>query len=88
MKLSPSDASLVRVCVVLRERTSISPDESAVKRSLAVKGIYVTFDASPRTAAATASQTAASIPTILPASFGAEKPGTPPLTPQRRSPRD
>ena len=77
----------MRVCVVLRESTSISPDVNAVKRSLALKGTYVTFDESPKTAAATASQIDASIPTILPASFGAENPGTPPSTPHRSSPR-
>ena len=52
MKLKPSELSRATVQVVLRTRTSISPDCSAVKRSLAVVGTYLTLLASPRTAAA------------------------------------
>ena len=44
------------VQVVLRDSTSISPDCSAVKRSLAVSGVNLTLVASPKTAAATARQ--------------------------------
>ena len=55
-KLRPSELSRASVHVVLRLRTSISPDCSAVKRSLAVVGTKRTFFASPRTAAATARQ--------------------------------
>ena len=73
--------------MVLRDNTSISPADSAVKRSAAVNGTYLTALASPRTAAAIASHVDASIPTILPALFGAAKPATPPSTPQTNSPR-
>ena len=44
------------VQVVLRERKSISPDCSAVKRSLAVSGVYFTFVGSLKIATATALQ--------------------------------
>ncbi|MCY1426408.1 hypothetical protein D9M71_422270 [compost metagenome] len=54
------------VQVVLRDSTSISPDCSAVKRSLAVSGLYLTLLASPNTAAAMPRQTSTSIPLYCP----------------------
>ena len=47
MKFRPSEASRVSVQVVLRDRMSISPDCSAVKRCCAVSGTYLTLLASP-----------------------------------------
>ena len=44
------------VQVVLRDSMSISPDCSAVKRSLAVSGVNLTLVPSPKIAAATARQ--------------------------------
>ncbi|MCY1427576.1 hypothetical protein D9M71_434270 [compost metagenome] len=75
----PASRELVQV--VLRDSTSTSPDCSAVKRSLALSWLNLTFLASPNTAAATARQTSASIPTMLPLASGTEKPGKPSLTP-------
>ena len=66
---------------MLRESTSTSPDCSAVKRSLAESGVYLTALASPSTAAAMPRHTSTSIPVQLPASSGFEKPGRPWLTP-------
>ncbi|CSD01007.1 Uncharacterised protein [Vibrio cholerae] len=67
---------------MLRDRTSISPDCSAVKRSFAVSGTNLTLVLSPRTAAAIAWQYSTSIPSHSPFAFGLEKPGKPVLTPQ------
>ena len=43
MKCRPSEASRVSVQVVLRDRMSISPDCSAVKRCCAVSGTHLTL---------------------------------------------
>src|SRR5580704_16486192 len=86
-KSSPSDVSRERLQVVLRESTSISPDCSAVKRSLAVSGTNLTLVGSLKIAAATARQTSTSSPVQLPLSSGDEKPGRPWLTPQDNMPR-
>src|SRR4051812_41645225 len=75
------------VQVVLRESTSTSPDCSAVKRSLADSGTYLTLVESLKMAAATARQISTSIPVQLPLSSGEEKPGRPWLTPQESVPR-
>src|SRR3954465_11841149 len=75
------------VQVVLRDSTSTSPDCSAVKRSLAESGTYLTLVGSLKIAAAIARQTSTSSPVQLPLSSGVEKPGRPPLTPQDRMPR-
>ena len=48
--------SRVKVSVLSRISTSISPDCSTVKRTLAVVGTNLTFSASPSTAAAIARQ--------------------------------
>ena len=56
----PTSREMVQV--ELRDSTSISPDCSAVKRSLAVSGVNFTFFASPKSAAATARQKSASMP--------------------------
>src|SRR5471030_1321557 len=82
----PMPASRELVMVVLRERMSISPDCNAVKRSLAFNWLNLTLVASPKTAAATARQTSASIPRILPLASGTEKPGRPSLTPHCTKP--
>ena len=55
-KSRPILASRLKVQVVLRARTSISPDCSAVKRSVVVTGTNLTFSGSLNTAAATARQ--------------------------------
>ena len=78
--------SRTSVQVVVRERTSTSPDCSAVKRSLADVGVYLTFSASPKMAAATARQMSTSSPVQLPLVSGLEKPGLPWLTPHWRNP--
>ena len=54
-------ASLDNVQVVLRARTSISPDVKAVNLSAALNGVYLTLSASPNTAAATALAAAAAL---------------------------
>src|SRR5438270_9188497 len=87
LKLAPSEVSRDSVQVVLRESTSISPDCSAVKRSLADSGTNLTLVGSSKIAAATARQTSTSIPVQLPLSSGEENPGRPWLTPQDNSPR-
>ena len=51
---NPSDASRVSVKVVLRDKTSTSPDCSAVNRTCEFRGTYFTFSLSPNTAAAKA----------------------------------
>src|SRR6478736_18988 len=87
VKLAPSEVSRERVQVVLRESTSISPDCSAVKRSLADNGTYLTLLGSLKTAAAIARQTSTSSPVQLPLSSGSEKPASPWVTPQDSRPR-
>ena len=59
-------ASLDRVQVVFLDKTSISPDVSAVNLSLALNGVNLTLFASPSTAAATALQTSTSTPVQFP----------------------
>src|ERR1700712_585871 len=86
-KFTPSDVSRDSVQGVLRDSTSISPDCSAVKRSLADSGTNLTLVASLKMAAATARQEPASGPAQLPLSSGDEKPGRPWLTPQDNMPR-
>src|SRR4051795_5161817 len=86
-KLTPSEVSRDSVQVVLRDSTSISPDCSAVKRSLADSGTNFTLAASLKIAAAIARQISTSRPAQLPLSSGAEKPGKPWLTPQDSWPR-
>ena len=87
MKLAPSEVSRDSVQVVLRESTSISPDCSAVKRSLADSGTNLTLVGSLKIAAAIARQISTSSPVQLPLSSGDEKPGRPWLTPQDSMPR-
>ena len=70
------------VQVVLRDRTSISPDWSAVKRFLASSATNFTFLASPSTAAAMARHTSTSSPVHWPLSSGMPKPARPVLAPQ------
>ena len=65
---------------------SISPDDRAVKRCLADRGEYLTAEASPNTAAATARHISTSNPVQLPLSSGFEKPGRPWLTPHWMKP--
>src|SRR6187402_3432603 len=86
-KLTPSEVSRESVQVVLRESTSISPDCSAVKRSLADNGTNLILLGSLKTAAAIARQMSTSSPVQLPLSSGEEKPGRPWLTPQDNRPR-
>ena len=73
--------------VLLRTSTSISPDCSAVKRSLADSGTNLILVASLKMAAAIARQMSTSRPVQLPLSSGVEKPGRPWLTPQDSMPR-
>ena len=87
MKSRPSDASRVSVQVVLRDRMSISPDCSAVKRCDALSGTHLIFLSSPRMAAAIALQMSTSSPVQLPWLSAAEKPGRLGLTPQTSWPR-
>ncbi len=75
------------VQVELRDSTSISPDCSAVKRSLAESGENFTLVASLKIAAAIARQRSTSRPVQLPRSSGLEKPGKPWPTPQTSTPR-
>src|ERR1700761_854762 len=86
-KSAPSEVSRDNVQVVLRDSTSISPDCSAVKRSLADRGTNLILLGSLKIAAAIARQTSTSIPVQLPLSSGVEKPGRPWLTPQASMPR-
>ena len=65
------------VQVELRDTRSTSFDCSAVKRSAAESGEYLTLVASPKTAAATARQRSMSSPDHLPASSTTAKPGRP-----------
>src|SRR5262249_23052320 len=83
----PMALSRLIVQVVVRERTSTSPDCSAVKRSLAVSGLKETFLGSLKIAAATPRQKSTSRPDQLPLSSGNAKPGVPVPTPQLSMPR-
>src|SRR5262245_11966492 len=83
----PRDASRVRVQVELRDRTSTSPNWSAVKRCCELSGTHFTLFASPRTAAATARQKSTSKPFQLPWLSAAENPGAEVLTPHTSCPR-
>ena len=83
----PRLESRVAVQVVTRESTSISPDWSAVNRSLALKGMNSVAFASPRIAAATARPRSTSKPVHSPLLSGAEYPGTPAVTPTITFPR-
>ena len=67
------------------ENISISPACNAVNLSLALKGVYFTLLASPKTAAATALQTSTSIPVQFDAS-ALENPGRPCETPHFTKP--
>src|SRR6185295_4660402 len=87
VKLAPSEVSRDSVQVVLRDSTSISPDCSAVKRSLADSGTNLILVASLKIAAAMARQTSTSSPVQLPLSSGDENPGRPWPTPQDSMPR-
>src|SRR6185437_16210113 len=87
VKLKPSELSRDDVQVVLRIRTSTSPDCSAVKRSLADSGTNFTLLASLKMAAAMARQTSTSSPAHLPCASGRPKPASVPLAPQLRMPR-
>jgi hypothetical protein len=73
--------------VVLRERMSISPDCSAVKRCEALSGTHLIFLSSPRTDAAIALQMSTSSPVQFPWLSAAAKPGRLGLTPQTSCPR-
>src|SRR6266496_1632868 len=88
MKLTPSCTFRVSVQVALRASTSTSPDCKAVNRSLAERATYLTFPASPKTAAATALQMSTSKPCHWPVLSGNEKPAKLGLTPQSKVPRD
>ena len=70
-------ASLERVQVVFLDKISISPEVKAVNLSLALKGVYLTLLASPRTAAATALHTSTSTPVQFPEASALENPGRP-----------
>src|SRR5215216_4744143 len=83
-KLKSASRELVQV--VLRARTSISPDLSGSKRSLAESGVNLTLAGSLKIAAARARQKSTSSPVQLPLSSGVENPGSPWLTPQIREP--
>ena len=87
VKTTPSEASRVRVQVLLRDSTSISPACSEAKRCCELSGTYLTLSASFSTAAATARQKSTSRPVHLPWLSAAEKPGPEVLTPQTTWPR-
>src|SRR5215472_4846786 len=87
VKLAPREVSRDSVQVVLRESTSISPDCSAVKRSLADSGTNLILLVSSKIAAASARHISTSSPVQFPLSSGVEKPGRPWLTPQDNWPR-
>src|SRR5713101_5659118 len=83
----PSEESRDDVQVELRDSTSISPDCSAVKRSLAESGENFTLAGSLKTAAAIARHMSTSNPVQFPLSSGLENPGRPWLTPHISAPR-
>ncbi len=74
------------VQVVFLESRSISPDCSAIKRSLLVNGTNFTLLASPKVAAATARHISTSSPFHLPAESVDENPTKPVDTPQFKVP--
>ena len=76
-KVNPMSASLDKVQVVFLDKTSISPEVSAVNLSLALSGVNLTLFASPSTAAATALHTSTSTPVQFPAASALENPGRP-----------
>ena len=73
--------------VELRERISTLRFCNSLKRSLASSGTNFAFFGSSKMAAATARQKSTLKPVQLPLSSGAEKPGSPVLTPHSTSPR-
>src|SRR5664279_2792310 len=87
VKTTPSEASRVRVQVLLRDNTSISPACSEAKRCCELSGTYLTLLASLSTAAATERQKSTSRPVHLPWLSAFEKPGPEVLTPQISWPR-
>jgi hypothetical protein len=82
VKRTPSDASRVKVQVLLRDSTSISPACSDEKRCCELSGTNLTLFASLSTAAATALQKSTSSPVQRPWLSAFEKPGPDVLTPQ------
>ena len=66
---------------------STSPDCTAVKRCCEVRGTYLTFSASPNSAADTARQTSTDRPFHLPWLSASMKPAVPMPTPQFSMPR-
>src|ERR1051325_10124106 len=87
VKTTPSDASRVRVQVLLRDSTSISPACSDEKRCCELSGTNLTLLESLSTAAATALQKSTSSPVQRPWLSAFEKPGPDVLTPQMSWPR-
>src|SRR5438045_2795866 len=87
VKTTPSDASRVRVQVLLRDSTSISPACRDERRCCDLSGTNLTLLASFSTAAATARQKSTSSPVHLPWLSAAENPGPDVLTPQTSWPR-
>src|SRR5262249_50498358 len=83
----PSEASRDIVQVVLRDRTSISPDWSAVKRCCAVSGTHFTLVGSPSRAAAIARHSSTSRPVQLPWASACANPARPVFTPHTICPR-
>jgi hypothetical protein len=79
-KVNLRSTSRLKVQVEFRERTSISPEASAVKRVSPVVGVNSTFEGSLRIAAASARQTATSKPSHWPLASGAAKPARPVLS--------
>src|ERR1700722_2080365 len=75
------------VQVVLRIRTSISPEARIVGRSLALIGRYFTLFGSLKIAAAIALHSSTSRPLYMPSSSGRPKPARPGLAPQINWPR-
>ena len=70
-------ASLDNVQVVFLDKTSISPDVSAVNLSFALNGKNLTFPESPSVAAATALHRSTSTPVQFPDASALENPGRP-----------
>src|ERR1041384_636210 len=87
-KFRPREVSREEVQVVVRARTSTSPDCSAVKRSFAVSATNLTLVGSLKIAAASARQKSTSSPVQLPCASGRPNPPSVPFAPQLRLPRD
>src|SRR3954447_9909606 len=87
VKRTPSDASRVKVQVLLRDSTSISPACSDEKRCCELSGTNLTLFASLSTAAARARQKSTSSPVQRPWLSAFEKPGPDVLTPHTSCPR-